>query len=410
MNNLEQEFGKLQKAFPMLKQTINNHPFIYLDSAATAQKPDAVINAITAFYRKHYGTVHRAVYSSAAFATEMYEQTRQKIARFLHAKNHDEIIFTRGTTTAINLVAHSFGKAFIRPGDEILITEMEHHSNIVPWQMMAEERGALLTVVPFSDTGELDMEALKKNLSNGKTKIVACAHMSNSLGTINPIKEIIALAHASGAKVLIDGAQSAPHMQVNVQDLDADFFVFSGHKLVGPTGIGVLYAKKELLEAMPPFEGGGDMIETVTFAKTTYNIPPLKFEAGTPSIAEVIGLGAAIDFVTAIGMEKIQAWEHELLCYLLPKMQAIEGVHLLGAAKERGAIVSFYVDNVHPLDMATLLDLKGIAIRSGHLCAQPVMRHFGLTSSARASLAFYNNKQELDTFVEALRSILRKLK
>lgn len=410
MNSLEQEFGKLRESFPMLKQTINNHPFIYLDSAATAQKPDTVIDTITTFYREQYGTVHRAVYSSAAFATEMYEQTRQKIAHFLHAKNHDEIIFTRGATTAINLVAHSFGKAFIHPSDEILITEMEHHSNIVPWQMMAEERGAILTVVPFSDTGELDMEALKKNLAKGKTKIVAVTHMSNTLGTINPIKEIIALAHASNAKVLIDGAQSAPHMQVNVQELDADFFVFSGHKLIGPTGIGVLYGKRELLEAMPPFEGGGDMIETVTFAKTTYNIPPLKFEAGTPSIAEVMGLGAAIDFMSAIGMEKIQAWEHELLHYLLPKMQDIEGLHLLGTAKEKGAIISFYVDNVHPLDIATLLDLKGIAIRSGHLCAQPVMRHFNLTSCARASLAFYNNKQDLDKFVEALHSVIRKLR
>ena len=408
MGSLEQEFIKVRAEFPMLKKLIQGHPFVYLDSAATAQKPQCVIDAITRFYQDEYGTVHRAVYTTAASASEAYQLTRKKVAHFLQAASEDEIIFTRGTTSSINIVASSFGKAFIQAGDEILITEMEHHSNIVPWQMMAEERHAKLVVVPFFDTGELDMQAFERLLTH-KTKIVACPHISNSLGTINPIQEIVHLAHKKGAKVLVDGAQSAPHLAIDVQKLDCDFFVFSGHKIVGPTGVGVLYGKKELLDAMPPFEGGGDMIETVTFAKTTYNVLPLKFEAGTPMIAEVIGLGAAIDFLQDIGFDKITQYEQELLEYLLPKMEAIPGITLLGRAKEKSSLVTFSVQGVHPLDIATFLDLRGIAIRSGHLCAQPVMQHYGITAAARASIAFYNTKEDLDIFIDTLRSTITKL-
>ncbi|MDB6081076.1 MAG: cysteine desulfurase [Chlamydiia bacterium] len=410
MSKLEEEFSKIRSQFPMLRQTVNGRPFIYLDSAATAQKPEIVIDTIASFYREHYGTVHRAIYTTAAYATEIYQLTRSKIAKFLNASHENEIIYTRGTTSAINLVAHSFGKAFMKPQDVVLITEMEHHSNIVPWQIMAEERGATLKVVPFLESGELDMQALKKELATGRVKILAVTHISNVLGTLNPVKEICALAHASGAKVLIDGAQSAPHIPVDVQDIGADFFVFSGHKLVGPTGVGALYGKKELLDQMPPLEGGGDMIETVTFEKTTYNTVPLKFEAGTPMIAEVIGLHAALDFMLNIGMEKIERWEQELFDYLLPRMQEIPGLQVVGLAKARGALVTFMVDGVHPLDIATMLDLKGVAVRSGHLCAQPVMRHFHVTAMARASLAFYNNKQDIDSFIDALRDVVAKLK
>lgn len=407
-SSLELEFGKIRDEFPMLKKTINGHPFIYLDSAATAQKPLSVIESITNFYQNQYGTVHRAVYSTAQFAGEAYQLVREKVASFINAATADEIVFTRGTTSAINIVANSFGRAFIQQGDEILITEMEHHSNIVPWQIMAEDRGAKLVVVPFKDTGELDFEMFKK-LLNPCTKLVACTHISNALGTVNPIKEIITLAHSVNAKVLIDGAQSAPHIPIDVQELNADFFAFSGHKLFGPTGVGVLYGKRELLEVMPPFEGGGDMIDTVTFQKTTYNVPPLKFEAGTPMIAEVIALGAAIDFLKEIGMEKISAWEHELLGYLLPRISAIENLKVLGTTKNKSGIVTFTVEGVHPLDIATLLDLRGIAIRTGHLCVQPIMRHYGITSAARASLAFYNTKEEIDYFIVALKEVLKTL-
>ena len=406
--NLEFYFSKIRDEFPMLARKINGHDFVYLDSAATAQKPRIVIDTMHRFYAEEYGTVHRAVYTTAALASEAYQQVRKKIATFLNAKSEDEIIFTRGATTAINIIAAGFGRAFISKGDEILITEMEHHSNIVPWQMMAEDRGARLCVVPFLSNGELDMEAFRQMVTE-RTKIVAVAHISNTLGTLNPIQEITRLAHAVGAKVLVDGAQSAPHMKVDVQALDVDFFVCSGHKMIGPTAIGVLYGKKELLDQIPPFEGGGDMIETVTFLKTTYNTVPLKFEAGTPMIAEVIGLGAAVDFLMQIGMDRIWAWEHELLAVLLPRMAAIEGVRLLGTARERSGAVTFTVDGVHPLDIATLLDLRGIAVRTGHLCTQPVMRHYGITAATRASLAFYNNRKDVDRFIEALGEVIAQL-
>lgn len=407
--NAKPDFSKLRADFPMLKKSMHGKPLIYFDSAATAQKPQAVIDAITNFYSDHYGTVHRAVYELSIHATQEYQNVRQKVAAYLNAAKPEEIIYTRGTTESINMVAYSFGKAFVEPGDEILITEMEHHSNIVPWQIMCEDRDAILKVAPINDRGELIMEEFAKLLTP-KTKLVAVAHVSNSLGTINPIKEIIALAHRAGAKVLIDGAQSAPHMKVDVQALDADFFVFSGHKLYGPTGIGILYGKEALLEAMPPYQGGGDMIDTVTFAKTTYNVLPMKFEAGTPMIAEVIGLGAAIDYINAIGIENIQRWEQSLLEYATQSLQKIDGLRIIGTAAQKGGIISFIVDGIHPLDIGTMLDVRGVAVRTGHHCAQPTMRHFGLPGTSRASFGLYNNKQEVDGFTEALQSVVKMLR
>jgi cysteine desulfurase/selenocysteine lyase len=411
MNNMDQarQFGQTRQDFPMLQKTVHGHPLVYLDSAATAQKPLCVIEAITDFYRTQYGTVHRAVYATAVQASEMYQKARQKVADFLHAHSVDEIVFTRGTTDAINLVAHSFGRVYIQPGDEILITEMEHHSNIVPWQMCANDRQAILKVIPFLDSGELDLEAFH-TLLNERTKIVAITHVSNALGTINPVKEIIKEAHQWGSKVLVDGAQCAAHMPVDVSDLDVDFYVFSGHKVVGPTGIGILYGKLALLEEMPPYQGGGDMIETVTFAKTTYNVVPLKFEAGTPMIAEVIGLGVALDYLTQVGLDQIRLWEQTLLELVLPRILEVPGLTLFGQAPSRSAILTFAVDGVHPLDIATLLDLAGIAIRSGHLCVQPIMRHFGISAAARASFAFYNTKEELLYFIEMLKQVIAKLR
>lgn len=403
------DFTKLRSDFPMLKKTMHGKPLIYFDSAATAQKPQGVIDAIDDFYRDHYGTVHRAVYELSLHATREYQSVRQRIANYLNAAKPEEIIFTRGTTESINMVAYSFGKAFVRPGDEILITEMEHHSNIVPWQIMCEDRKAILKVAPMNDRGELVMEEFAKML-NPKTKLVAAAHVSNSLGTINPVKEIIALAHREGAKVLIDGAQSTPHMKVDVQDLNADFYVFSGHKIYGPTGIGILYGKESLLNAMPPYQGGGDMIDVVTFEKTTYNVLPMKFEAGTPMIAEVIGLGAAIDYITSIGIEKIQRWEQTLLEYATKELQKIDGLRIIGTAAQKGGIISFVVNGIHPLDIGTLLDVHGIAVRTGHHCAQPALRHFGLSGTTRASFGLYNNKQEIDGFVEALKSAVKVLR
>lgn len=409
MSNLERDFAAIREQFPMLKRLIHGHPLVYLDNAATAQKPIEVIDAITNFYKYHYGTVHRAVYSTAVEAGELYVNTRKKAALFLNAKSEDEIIFTRGTTDGINLVAHSFCKAFVHEGDEILITEMEHHSNIVPWQLACEARGAVLKVVPFFDNGELDLETFQALLTE-RTKIVAITHVSNVLGTINPIRDIVLAAHNIGAKVLVDGAQAACHMPIDVQELDADFYVFSGHKAVGPTGIGILYGKHELLNQMPPYQGGGDMIETVTFAKTTYNTVPLKFEAGTPMIAEVIGLGAALDFLMQIGMHRIHKWEKELFDEILPLISDIPHLKVLGSAKERSSILTFTVEGVHPLDIATLLDLQGIACRSGHFCTQPIMRHFGLPGAARVSIAFYNNKEELHFFCQTLSKVINQLR
>lgn len=408
-NDLASFFATCRNDFPMLKTLMHGKPLVYFDTAATAQKPQIVIDTLSDFYQNHYGTVHRAVYELAAKSTEAFHLARKKMASFLNAKLDSEVIFTRGTTESINLVAYSFGKAFINPGDEVLISEMEHHSNIVPWQMICEDRGAVLRVIPIDDQGEIKLDHYEK-LLNSRTRMVAISHMSNVLGTINPIKEMITLAHAKGAKVLIDGAQSAPHISIDIQELDADFFVFSGHKAYGPTGIGVLYAKQELLETMPPYQGGGDMIETVTFEKTTYNVPPLKFEAGTPIFAEAIALGAAIDYLKKLGLAHIAKWEHELLHYATKKLQEIEGFTILGNAKNKGAIITFVIDKVHPLDLGALLDLQGFALRTGHLCAQPTMRRFGQSQAARLSFAFYNTKQEIDAFVIALEAVLSLLR
>lgn len=395
--------------FPMLSKSMHGKPLIYLDSAATAQKPQCVIDSLTDFYQNHYGTVHRAVYELALYATQAYQEVRKKVQRFIHAAKSEEIIFTRGTTESINLIAYAFGKAFVKPGDEILISEIEHHSNIVPWQLLCEDRQAFLRIIPVNDRGELLLDAYASLLSE-KTRLVAVTHVSNSLGTLNPIKEIASMAHRAGAKVLVDGAQSAPHMPVDVQDLNVDFFVFSGHKVCGPTGVGILYGKSELLEKMPPYQGGGDMIEKVTFEKTTYQVPPLKFEAGTPMFAEVIGLGTAIDYLTSIGMEAIQQWEEELLVYATESLSSIKNLKILGTASKKGAIISFLVEGIHPLDIGTMLDLKGVAIRTGHHCAQPAMRRFNVTATARASFYFYNTKEEIDQFILFLKDCIHLLK
>lgn len=402
-------FYPLRKDFPMLQKSMHGKPLIYFDSAATAQKPQVVIDAMTNFYQNQYATVHRAIYEIAVHSSQEYEASRQKLKTFLHAAQVEEIIFTRGTTESINLVAYSFGKAFIKPGDEILISAMEHHSNIVPWQLLCEDRGAVLKVIPINEKGELRLDEYQRLLSP-KTRLVAITHISNSLGTLNPIKEMVRIAHQAGAKVLVDGAQAAPHIPIDVQDLDVDFYVFSGHKLFGPTGIGVLYGKADLLNQMPPYQGGGDMIDCVTFEKTTYNVLPLKFEAGTPLIAEVIGLGVAVDYLSQIGMEAIQEWEHQLLLYATKRMEQIPGVRILGTAEQKGAIISFVIEGVHALDVGTMIDLKGVAIRTGHHCAQPVMNFFGVPAAARASFAFYNTFEEIDQFIMALQDVIRVLK
>ena len=405
---LSPDFRKIRNDFPMLKKTMHGKPLIYFDSAATSQKPQVVIDVLNHFYAEQYGTVHRAVYELAVQATHEYQKARKQIQTFLNAPLLEEVIFTKGSTEAINLVASSFGKAFVKPGDEIIISEIEHHSNIVPWQMMCHDREAILRIIPVNDQGELDLEAYRQLLSN-KTKLVSVAHISNALGTINPVEEIIAMAHEFGAKVLIDGAQSSPHMPLDMQALDADFYVFSGHKLYGPTGIGILYGKKELLEALPPYQGGGDMIETVTFPMTTYNVLPLKFEAGTPMFAEVIALGAAIDYVTKIGLENIYQYEKNLLDYATDRIQEIKGLKIIGTAAKKGAIISFIVEGIHALDIGTMLDLRGIAIRTGHHCAQPAMKRFGVSATARVSFAFYNTKEEIDVFIDALKAVIAAL-
>lgn len=403
------DIEQCRKDFPMLKKQMHGRPLIYFDSAATAQKPQQVIDTMNNFLTSHYGTVHRAVYELAAHATEKYSRVRESVAQFINAAKAEEVIYTRGTTESINMVAYSFGKVFVQPGDEIIISEMEHHSNIVPWQILCEDRQAILKVIPINDRGELDIDTFSKLLTE-RTRLVAVGHISNALGTINPIKKIIDMAHKAEAKVLIDGAQAAPHLPIDVQALDCDFYVFSGHKVYGPTGIGILYGKEELLNAMPPYQGGGDMIEEVTFEKTTYNVLPMKFEAGTPMITEVLGLGAAIDYIQSKGLANIACHEHELLTYATAKMEEIDNLRIIGTAKEKGGIISFVVKGIHPLDIGTLLDLKGIAIRTGHHCAQPALRHFGLPGTARASFGLYNTKEEVDLFVDALINVIGRLK
>lgn len=400
----ELSIWKLRQEFPILKQLMHGKPLIYLDSAATSQKPFHVIEAMSQFYSEQYATVHRSVYDFASHATSRYNEARQKVKEFLNAAFVEEIVFTKGTTEAINLVASSFGKAFVQPGDEILITAMEHHSNIVPWQLMCEERGAHLKAVPMNDRGELIFEAFEELLSD-RTKLVSVAHIANATGTLNPVEEMIRCAHAHGAKVLIDGAQSAAHLPVDVQKLKADFFVFSGHKAYGPTGVGVLYGKRVLLEKMPPYQGGGDMIDEVDLHSSSYQPPPMKFEAGTPMIAEVIGLGEAIDFIESLGRERIAAWEQDLLEYATTRLGEIKGLRIIGTAPKKGAIISFIIEDLHPLDIGTLLDMRGIAVRTGQLCAQPTLKSFNVSSLTRISFAVYNTFEEIDLFVDALKDI-----
>jgi cysteine desulfurase/selenocysteine lyase len=394
----------VRQDFPILKRQVHGKPLVYLDNAATSQKPQVVIETLHRYYTEENANIHRGVHYLSEKATQAYENARAKIQRFLNAPSDREIIFTRSVTEAINLVVHSYGRKFLRAGDEIIISAMEHHSNIVPWQILCEEKGAVLRVVPIDDTGEFLLDAYEK-LLNPKTKIVAVTHVSNALGSITPIRQIIDLAHRRGIPVLVDGAQAVPHFKVDVQELDCDFYGFSGHKLYGPTGIGVLYGKAELLEAMPPYQGGGDMIRSVTFEKTIYAPIPSKFEAGTPYIAGGIGLGAAVDYLEDLGMEAINAYEHELLCYATGALSAIPGVRIFGTAKEKAGVLSFSIEGVHPHDIGTILDQEGIAIRTGHHCAQPVMERFGVPAMARASLAFYNTRQEIDALVAGIQKV-----
>ena len=398
------DVDKIRADFPVLKQKVHGKPLIYLDSAATAQKPLVVIEAIRRFHEVDCANIHRGVHELSQRSTAAYEETRLKAKRFLNARTKSELIFVRGTTEGINLVASSWGRRNVKEGDEIIISALEHHSNIVPWQMLCEEKNARLRIIPMNDRGELLLEEYEK-LLNPRTRLVAFAHVSNALGTINPAAQIIEMAHRAGALALVDGAQAAPHMKVDVQALDADFYTFSGHKVFGPTGIGILYGKSKRLNAMPPYQGGGDMIRVVTFEKTTYNDLPYKFEAGTPNIAGGIGLGAALDYVNAIGLDKIAAYEHDLLQYGTEALSRIPGLRIIGTAREKAAVLSFVIEGIHPHDIGTLLDRQGIAVRTGHHCAQPVMDWFHVPATTRASLAFYNTPAEIDALAAGIQKV-----
>ncbi|MBS1658816.1 MAG: cysteine desulfurase [Bacteroidetes bacterium] len=409
MEPFEHEIRKIRPYFPMLQRQMHGKPFIYLDSAATTHKPLAVIEAMSRFYSEEYATVHRSVYDFAAQATDHYQTVRNQVKQFLNAAFVEEIVFTKGTTDGINLIANSFLKAFAKPGDEVILSMMEHHSNLIPWQMVCAERGLTLKWIPMNAQGELELDEFERLLTD-RTKIVSVAHIGNVTGTVNPIEKITQMAHSRGAKVLIDGAQSAAHVGVDVQKLGVDFYVFSGHKAYGPTGIGVLYGKKALLEKMPPYQGGGDMIEEVFFDRAVYQQAPLKFEAGTPPIAEVIGLGAALQFIESVGRDKIEAWELELLRYATQKMEEIPGLRILGTAPGKGGIISFQIEQLHPLDIGTLLDIRGIAIRTGNLCAQPTLRQLGVAQTARISFGVYNTHAEVDAFIQALKEVILLLR
>jgi cysteine desulfurase/selenocysteine lyase len=397
--------SRSREDFPILRRTVHGKPLVYLDNAATSQKPQCVIDCEARYYCELNANIHRGVHSLSQQSTDAYEAARDKVRRFINAARREEIVFVRGATEAINLVAASYGQR-LKPGDEILITEMEHHSNIVPWQLLCERSGAVLRVAPIDEAGELMLDEFENRL-NARTRLVAVTHLSNALGTINSVKRIIDLAHAKGIAVLIDGAQAAPHMKIDVQGLGCDFYAFSGHKLYGPTGVGVLYGKAALLEAMPPYQGGGDMIRQVTFAKTTFNELPYKFEAGTPHIAGVIGLGAAIDYVGALGLDAIAAHEHGLLAYATEQARAVCGLRLIGTARNKASILSFVVEGVHPHDVGTILDAEGIAVRAGHHCAMPVMEHFHIPATVRASFALYNTRAEVDALFRAVRKAQR---
>jgi cysteine desulfurase/selenocysteine lyase len=400
--NIEQ----IRSDFPILGLQVSGKSLVYLDNAASSQMPQIVIDRIVQYQSREHANIHRAVHYLSELATKEFEAARSKVQHFLKAKESREIIFTRGTTEAINLVMHGYGRAFIGKGDEIILSGLEHHSNIVPWQMLAQEKGAVLRVIPMNDKGELLLDEFEA-LFNEKTKFLALTHMSNALGTINPVKQMIAFAHRHGVPVLLDGAQAAPHQPIDVQELDCDFYAFSGHKLCGPTGIGVLYGKAQLLEKMQPYQGGGDMILSVTFEKTTYNILPYKFEAGTPPIMAAVALGAAIDYLNEIGVAEIQAYEKTLLDYATEQILAMGGVRIIGTAEKKAAVLSFQIKGVHPHDVGTILNEDGIAIRTGHHCAQPVMQHFNVPATARASFAFYNTKQEVDKLIEGIQKVRR---
>ncbi|MGD0011748.1 MAG: cysteine desulfurase [Terriglobia bacterium] len=395
---------RIREDFPILKQKVHGKPLVYLDNAATSQKPAKVIDAILRFYTHDCSNVHRGVHLLSERATEAYEGARIKIQRFLNAPDSREIVFVRGTTEGINLVAQSYGRQNVKAGDEVLITAMEHHSNIVPWQILCEEKNAILRVAPINDRGELILEEFEK-LLNARTRMVAVAHVSNALGTINPVRQLIQMAHGMNVPVLVDGAQAIPHMQVDVQELGCDFYALSGHKVFGPTGIGALYGKAELLDSMPPFQGGGDMISSVTFEKTIYNVIPYKFEAGTPNIADTIGLGAALDYVNEVGLANITTYEHALLSYATEAISQIPGVRIIGTAREKAGVISFVLEGVHAHDVGTILDREGIAVRTGHHCAQPVMDRFGVPATVRASLAFYNTKQEINALAAGIQRV-----
>lgn len=400
---------EIRKAFPILHQQVNGRDLVYFDNAATSQKPLVVINALNDYYKGYNANIHRGIHTLAEKATKAYEETRHTAKRFINARSEQEVIFTRGVTESINLVASSYGRAFLNAGDEIIVSGLEHHSNIVPWQLIAEERKAVLKVIPVSEEGELDLDAYRKLLTS-KTKIVSVNHASNSLGTINPIKEIIALAHQVGAVAMIDGAQAGAHLEIDVQDLDCDFYCLSSHKMYGPTGTGILYGKKELLEKMPPYHGGGEMIKEVTFEKTTYNDLPYKFEAGTPNIADVVAFKYAMDFILELGRENIAAHEHALLQYATEKVSRLKGVKIIGTAKNKVGVLSFTVEGIHHFDIGQMLDARGIAVRTGHHCTQPLMTRYCIEGTVRASFAVYNTRKEIDQLVEGLERVINFMK
>jgi len=399
------DIQKIREDFPILQQKIYNRPLVYFDNAATTQRPQQVINALTQTYSEYYGNIHRAAHFMADKATAAYEETREKVRSLIDAETREQIIFTKGTTESINLAAFSFGEAFISEGDEIIVSEMEHHSNIVPWQMMAHRKGAKIVMLPIDDAGRLKLEELD-NLISARTKLITVTHVSNVLGTINPIAEIARIAHSKGIRIFVDGAQAAPHLQIDVQKLDVDFYALSAHKMYGPNGVGVLYGKKELLEQMPPYQGGGEMISEVKFSGTTYNELPYKFEAGTPNISDVIAFGTAIDYLKNIGIGNLATWEHELLKYATIQLQTIPGLRIYGTQPEKSGVISFNVEGVHFFDLGTMLDKFGIAVRTGHHCADPLMDHFEIQGTVRASFAFYNTKEEIDVFIEALKKVI----
>ncbi|HXZ95745.1 MAG TPA: cysteine desulfurase [Burkholderiales bacterium] len=400
------DVARIRSEFPILARLVNGKPLVYLDNAASSQMPQPVIDRLVRYQTQEHANIHRAVHTLSEHATAEYEESRRKAQRFVNARDEHEIIFTRGTTESINLVMQGYGRAFIKAGDEIILTGLEHHSNIVPWQMLCEEKGAKLRVALISDAGEILLDEYQ-NLFNDRTKFVALSHVSNALGTVNPVGDMILIAHQQNVPVLLDGAQAAPHLRIDVQTLDCDFYAFSGHKICGPTGIGVLYGKRALLEKMQPFQGGGDMILSVTFEKTTYNTVPFKFEAGTPPIAAAIGMGSAMDYLNGIGFERIGAHETELLDYATQQVGSMKGVRIIGTAKHKAAVLSFMIEGVHPHDVGTILNEDGIAIRTGHHCAQPVMRRFGVPATARASFAFYNTFEEVDALIAGIRKVQR---